>query len=52
MGAFAFPLCNCCFHILDSVAVVDSDNDAFAAQQSVVAQLLELTNAVEKRNIF
>lgn len=45
-GAFAFPQCNCCFHILDSVAVVDSDNDAFAAQQSVVVQLLELTNAV------
>ena len=47
-GAFAFHQGNCCFHILDSVAVVDSDNDAFAAQQSVFVQLLELTNAVEK----
>ena len=46
-GAFAFHQGNCCFHILDSVAVdADFDNDAFAARRSAFVQLLELTNAV------
>ena len=46
-GAFAFHQGNCCFHILDSVAVdADFDNDAFAARRSAFVQLLELTNVV------
>jgi len=63
-GAFAFHQGNCCFHILDFVVVVVDfvvvvadakkdavvDNDAFAAQQFVSVQPLELTNAVDCKN--
>jgi len=44
----AFHQGNCCFHILDSVAVDAAvDKDAFAAQRYVFFLLLELTNAVD-----
>jgi len=44
----AFHQGNCCFRILDSVAVDAAavDKDAFAAQRYAFFLLLELTNAV------